>query len=104
MLNAEWLFEFQTIVTRLNRHRSDHAPLVINVSHTNFKGSAFRFLNVWTKHHQFMQLVEDSWSIPTNGKPLVTFHLKLKELKKRLQMWNREVFGNINQSVKNTEC
>lgn len=46
LLSAEWMTEFQISVTHLNRHCSDHAPLLLNVSDTNFKGSTFIFLNV----------------------------------------------------------
>lgn len=44
-------------------------------------------------------MVADSWAIPQPGKPLVRFHLKLKALKKALQVWNKTVFGNVMQAV-----
>lgn len=34
---------------------------------------------------------------------MIRFHLKLKALKKALQVWNKETFGNIRQAVCATE-
>lgn len=36
---------------------------------------------------------------PQDGRPMVRFALKLKALKRRLKVWNKDVFGNINQAI-----
>lgn len=49
LLCPAWMSKFNTSVTHLSRHCSNHALLLISVNDTSYKGSAFRFLNVWTK-------------------------------------------------------
>lgn len=53
----------------------------------------FRFLNFWTKHKKFKEVVQSNWSIDFMGNPLMELHAKLQ--KKALTDWSRAEFGNI---------
>ncbi|XVE72244.1 hypothetical protein DITRI_Ditri11bG0024000 [Diplodiscus trichospermus] len=55
---------------------------------------------MWTKHSDFLALVKDSWSHEIDGSPIQQFIGKLKRLKFSLKKWNKEVFDNIHDKVK----
>jgi len=48
----------------------------------------FRFLNFWTKHKEFSELVEEVWSKNVIGFPFSIVHTKLKGLKTDLNKWS----------------
>ena len=61
------------------------------------RGSApFRFENMWFKVEGFKDLIRNWWrGIEVSGSASFRLSAKLKELKKKLKVWNREVFGNL---------
>ncbi|XP_026436394.1 uncharacterized protein LOC113334324, partial [Papaver somniferum] len=58
---------------------SDHIPLLLYISDPSWGPSPFRFDAMW-----FME----------NGTPSTVLWLKLKALKEKLKVWNKEVFGH----------
>lgn len=103
LLNPLWVAACTTELSHLHRTCSDHSPLLLKFGQVSRAGSFFRFINAWTKHHQVLDLVKSSWECNLPGKPLVRFAMKLKRLKQRLKDWNKEVYGNIHQEVKDAE-
>ncbi|XP_019242028.1 PREDICTED: uncharacterized protein LOC109222078, partial [Nicotiana attenuata] len=88
---------FPTIeVEHLIRTGSDHAPLLMTCGEqtTNFV-KPFRFLNFWTKHATFMDVVRQNWEADFIGDPFWMFKQKLKRVKVALSKWSRETFGDI---------
>ncbi|XP_022857582.1 uncharacterized protein LOC111378580 [Olea europaea var. sylvestris] len=63
----------------------------------------FRFLNVWTKHHDFLAFVSQKWSLPTHLTGMTALWDKFFRLKQGLCWWNRHVFGDIFQRVRDAE-
>lgn len=56
---------------------------------------------MWLEHPYFFEKVEIWWKDQTpNGWPGYAFMEKLKGLKKRLLVWNKEVFGDVVDSKK----
>lgn len=54
---------------------------------------------MWLSHPSFVQNVESWWNAFTpSGWPGFVFIEKLKELKKKLVVWNRETFGVVENS------
>ncbi|XP_059315426.1 uncharacterized protein LOC132066044 [Lycium ferocissimum] len=50
-----------TAVTHLIRHGSDHAPLHLECnSNAHHIVKSFKFLNFWTNHHTFMEVVKEN--------------------------------------------
>nr|XP_027082374.1 uncharacterized protein LOC113704698 [Coffea arabica] len=91
-------------VSHLIRDSSDHAPLLISVStRLDNKPQSFRFLNFWTSREDFLPIVRDSWKQPCSGSPLQVLCCKLKRLQGAVQVWNRVVFGDIFQAVRQKE-
>lgn len=81
----------------LIRQRSDHALLhmVCNISKDQVVRT-FRFLNFWTKHEDFTEVVENIWNKEAMiGTSITIVHNKVKRLKVELAKWRRRTFSNI---------
>ncbi|WMV24107.1 hypothetical protein MTR67_017492 [Solanum verrucosum] len=55
----------------------------------------FKFLNFWTTHHQFLDIVREAWQIDFVGDPFSEFQAKMKKVKKALAEWSKKTYGNI---------
>lgn len=85
-------------VHHLVRQGSDHAPLhlICNTDEpVNIK--PFKFLNFWTKHMQFLEIVKDNGKVDFVGSPFLEFQVKMKMVQKALLRWSKEVYGTIFQ-------
>ncbi|XP_058782945.1 uncharacterized protein LOC131657578 [Vicia villosa] len=101
LCNQAWITRcFSSHAFTLPKIRSDHFPICLEASfsHICFK-SNFRFLNMWTSHDTCKALVADCWSQPVFGCPMFILSHKLKLLKGKLKIWNKEVFGDIHKLV-----
>ncbi|XP_019256428.1 PREDICTED: uncharacterized protein LOC109234834 [Nicotiana attenuata] len=68
-------------VEHLIRTGSDHAPLLMTCrEQTTSFVKPFRFLNFWTKHATFKEVVRQSWDADFMGDPFLMFKHKLKKL------------------------
>ncbi|XP_075085064.1 uncharacterized protein LOC107831932 [Nicotiana tabacum] len=83
-------------VEHLIRTGSDHAPLLMTcgVQTTNFV-KPFKFLNFWTKHAIFIDVVRQNWEADFIGDPFLMFKQNIKRVKAALSKWSRETFGDI---------
>lgn len=87
-------------VHHLIREGSNHAPLhVIGNDSQEQVVKPFRFLNFWTKHSEFMKIVEESWYEEIIGTPFYIIHAKLKKTKTALSKWSKKTFGNIFKEI-----
>lgn len=85
LINTKLITSLVAKVSHLSRNCSDHAPLLIDVFAPVSKKSAFRFINAWTRHNGFMDLVKEAWDIDISARPLVKFSQKLKNLRSRVR-------------------
>ncbi|XP_057797764.1 uncharacterized protein LOC131013653 [Salvia miltiorrhiza] len=86
----------------LPRITSDHSPLVFQCSGSDIRRrNSFRFLTMWTSHANFLEVVEHSWTqlVETNC-PIFRVMAKLRRLRGVLKSWNKEVFGNVDVSIR----
>ncbi|XP_026416712.1 uncharacterized protein LOC113312175 [Papaver somniferum] len=63
----------------------------------------FRALKVSKNHPSFKQAIIDSWSSEIFGNPGFIFMSKLKRLKKHIQIWNLNSFGDVTKKLKQVE-
>ncbi|KAF8393657.1 hypothetical protein HHK36_021903 [Tetracentron sinense] len=82
----------------LNRNTSDHSPILLKLvsSMERYGPTPFMFQNMWTSHMDFLKMVEMSWNehmVADSG--LCKLVGKLKRLKQRLRVWNKETFGRV---------
>jgi len=89
----------------LLRHKSDHYPILLEIKtgDTTFS-SSFKFLSMWSLHKDCRTFIEDCWNENVVGCPMLILSTKLKNLKAKLKIWNKEVFGNIHESVSTAEA
>ncbi|PNX78608.1 hypothetical protein L195_g034586, partial [Trifolium pratense] len=65
-----------------------------------FKSSALVPWNlVWLEHEDCARVIKDIWCKPVVGSPMSQLQQKLKRLKKALNNWNRNIFGNVQSNV-----
>ncbi|XP_057771151.1 uncharacterized protein LOC130990949 [Salvia miltiorrhiza] len=100
--SQEFADMWDSIVTSaLPRLTSDHSPLVLQCRQNVPTGrSQFRFLNMWTSHSNFMDMVLASWNQSVDALcPILRVMLKLKRMRLDLRVWNKDIFGNVDVSI-----
>ena len=92
-----WLDQFSRVSQRrLPRPTSDHFPVLLEGGSFRRGSAPFRFENMWFKVEGFKDLIRNWWRwIEVSGSASFRLSAKLKELKQKLKVWNREVFGNL---------
>ena len=92
-----WLDQFSRVCQRrLPRPISDHFPVLLEGGSWSRGPAPFRFENMWFKVEGFKELIRNWWQ-ETVVRGSASFRLseKLKVLKQKLKIWNREEFGNL---------
>lgn len=85
----------------------DHYPLFLTFDvFVRYNSRPFRFLNCWCDHPNFYEEVRLSWEEPLHyiTNPTQCMMVKLQRLKKRLTVWNWQVFGNMDTNVMNAQA
>ena len=81
---------------RLPRPTSDRFPVLLEGGSWRRGPTPFRFENMWFKVEGFKDLIRSWWwGIEVRGSASFRLSAKLKELKQKLKVWNREKFGNL---------
>ena len=86
----------EVVQSRLPRPTSDHFPILLKGGGLSQGPSLFRFENMWLKVDGFKDLLREWWQgFEVRG--MVSFKLatKMKELKQKIKVWNRDVFGRL---------
>lgn len=89
LFNMSWQSSCsQTEIINGARLDLDHFPLIIKVFYSiEVSPSPFKFLNMWKKHPDFLQVVEYSWNHSFSYNLLEIFFQKLKNVKAHLKVW-----------------
>ncbi|KAL5569671.1 hypothetical protein UlMin_026246, partial [Ulmus minor] len=78
-----------------SRTCSDHMPIILDTSPVSWGPTPFRFENMWLEHSGFRQECEQWWrGIEVEGWESYKIMEKLRALKDKIQVWNKEVFGD----------
>nr|XP_027088617.1 uncharacterized protein LOC113709968 [Coffea arabica] len=94
----------QVTVQHLGRDPSDHSPLLLSVvTCLDDKPRPFRFLNFWTTHKDFLEVVRGCWAQPVSGSPMQLLALKLRAVKTALRQWSKVSFGDIFEVARSAE-
>lgn len=95
-INPEWLTLFSGLrVTLLKRGLSDHCPLHVHNEIKNWGPKPFRFQNCWLTDPNCLKIIKEAW-LASSSSPM---NEKLKAVRKRLKIWNRDDFGNIESNI-----
>lgn len=97
MISPEWNDNFKVIKqVALPRVVSDHKPLMLECGEWDSSTSYFKFENMWVQAEGFLNHVKEWWnSYDAVGSPDFILVQKLKYLKQNISIWNREVFGKL---------
>ena len=97
LVNTSWLDQFSGVLQRrLPRPLSDHFPVLLEGGGLRRGPSPFRFENMWLKVEGFQDLIRSWWwEIEVRGSASFRLATKLKEIKQKLKVWNKEVFRNL---------
>eukprot|EP00261_Vitis_vinifera_P017250 XP_010646847.1 PREDICTED: uncharacterized protein LOC104878346 [Vitis vinifera] len=92
-----WLDQFSGVTqSRLSRPISDHFPIVLEGGGIRRGPTLFRFESMWLKVEGFKDIVRTWWQgIEVRGSTSYRLAVKMKEIKKKLKVWNKEVFGRL---------
>lgn len=83
-------------VEHLIKYSYDHAPLVLSCNANTVQvNKPFMLLNFWIKHDTFLRVVKEHWHYDSMGNPFIVFQNKIKNIKKVLAAWSKEIFGDI---------
>ncbi|CAA7043734.1 unnamed protein product [Microthlaspi erraticum] len=103
LINGAWLHRYPASHCFFESPEfSDHCPCLIRLStpSPSFGSRHFRFFNLMTNHHRFLETVHHSWNeaggLSTN---LRDFCFKLKQLKRPLKTLFRENYSDIERRV-----
>ncbi|XP_057803588.1 uncharacterized protein LOC131018916 [Salvia miltiorrhiza] len=101
LVNDKWLdYWSHSKVRGLQRSVSDHVPILLETKAVFWGPKPFRFLNAWTNHQSFEQVVRESWQKSgITGWSCYVFKEKMKRLKEDLRKWNKSTFGHVEENV-----
>ncbi|XP_057811358.1 uncharacterized protein LOC131025575 [Salvia miltiorrhiza] len=102
LVNENWISAWPSTCGRvLQRSLSDHCPILLSTKSVDWGPKPFRFLNAWTSHPDFLQVVKKVWKeTKVVGWSCFVFKDKLKRLKQTLKEWNQSSFGNIDHIIR----
>ena len=105
LLSPEWLERWPaSIQSTLPRNFSYHYPILLRSTSVDWGPKPFRILDCWLLDKSFKETVINCWtSNQQSGWGGYVLKEKIKTLKQRLKMWNREHFGDILKRVKRIE-
>ena len=97
LVSPSWLDHFSGVLqSRLPRPISDHFPVLLEGGGLRRGPSPFRFENMWLKVEGFIDLIRSWWrGIEVRGTVSFRLAAKMKGIKQKLKVWNREVFGSL---------
>lgn len=106
LLNSNWTsLHWDSKVEFLDFNSlSDHTPMIVSLStQIHSKCKPFKFLNMWTTHPKFMDMVRSYWHLPVEGTKQFILCMKLKALKQPLKNLNKLEFSHISEKVKKAQ-
>ena len=89
----------------LDRNFSDHCPVLLNSKNVDWGPKPFKILDCWLKDKSLGNIVNECWT-QTQQRGWGGFMLKekIKRLKQRLKLWNKEQFGDTFKKVQDIEA
>lgn len=92
-------------VSTLTKQRSDHYPILLDMQmNEDHHPHQFKFFKMWTLHADCRNVVEACWNVRQVGCAMFVLSQKLKSLKSALKSWNKDVFGNVHELVRDAEA
>lgn len=102
LISHEWIAKWpDTTQFTLERNFSDHCPILLRSKIIYWGPKPFKVLDCWMKDSSFKRTVHECWtSSLLGGWGGFVLKEKLKRLKRRLKIWNKEQFGDTFKKYK----
>lgn len=94
LANYRWFTHFKDgYVQHLNWFKYDHRPLLLRTGRTTEKRppKRFCFIAAWTTDESFKDMIKENWGNDPSCP------VAISSLTEKIQVWNMDVFGNINR-------
>ena len=101
LLSPEWLDTWPaSIQSTLSRNFSDHCPIILRSTTIDWGPKPFRVLDCWLSDPSFKETVKNCWlSSQLPGWGGFVLKEKIKILKQKLKIWNKESYGDTLKKV-----
>lgn len=84
----------------MERPISDHCPVAIINDSRDWGPRLFKFMDIWLSHPDCMRIAKEAWeNNQVSGWAGFKLFQKLKAMKDRLKVWNKEEFGDVNSTL-----
>ncbi|XP_039004055.1 uncharacterized protein LOC120131000 [Hibiscus syriacus] len=103
LINSKWAISFQ------DSHVEFLAPGIFDHCFTKVwlkkeveanRPKLFKFFNYWTQHPNFLEVMNQTWQIPTYGNPMHSLFNKLRRVKECLKALNQASYSDLSAIVK----
>lgn len=101
--STNWINSYpNTLLLPMAKPTYDHIPCMVQIDTTIPKANVFRFENSWVEQHDFLDIVQNTWSTEVRSSNIVTKVVaKFKLLRKTLKKWSKSI-SKINNLI--TQC
>lgn len=86
---------------------SDHVPLLLEVKAEpqvlSRRRRPFRFEEIWSSHSSFPQVMDQVWSQPQMGSPMLQLCRRIKDTGSHLLEWDRAVFSRQKEELEESQ-
>ncbi|XP_026451923.1 uncharacterized protein LOC113352302 [Papaver somniferum] len=99
--NEDWLDLFpNSTISNLPAIGSDHNPIILNTN-SNWKQGhiPFKFFGSWLDHQYCKDIIAECWKKNHKGSLAIKIARKLRDIKVKIKLWNKEVYGNIKTNL-----
>jgi hypothetical protein len=100
--SSSWIsFLPNTWASALSKDTSDHIPCLVSASTKVPKPNVFRFENYWLQHHQFNDIFQAAWNLPSSHSDKAKrISSKFKTLRRILKAWKNQL-PSLAKTIKN---
>ncbi|KAL5161297.1 hypothetical protein HKD37_07G018608 [Glycine soja] len=101
-ISSDWLSKWPASTQHiLDKNFSDHCPMLVKSKNADWGPKPFRLLDCWLKDKSFGKVVKDSWTqTQQTGWSGYVLKEKIKCLKERIKLWNKEQNGDLQEVSK----
>lgn len=105
LLSRQWLDSFKVYQWGLHRPISDHCPIMLIDDIRDWGPRPFKFMDIWLSNPKCMDIAKDTWeNTHVNGWAGFIILQKLRAIKDKLKVWNKEEFGDVNTALQDKEA
>ncbi|XP_058205582.1 uncharacterized protein LOC131319373 [Rhododendron vialii] len=105
LVSIQWMENFKLIQRGLPRPIYDHCPRVLSKDGRDWGPKPFKFMDIWLSNPSCMKLAKTTWNeCQVTGWADFIIMQKLKAVKAKLKVWNKEVFGDVALALQKSEA